>query len=210
MKPGDIILERRNWFLSNAFLPGFWPHAALYVGRIEDLQRLGIADDPRLEAHLEDYLESASDGRDHTVIESVSEGVIFSSLTHSMHADYVAVLRPRLSEQEIGEAILRAFRHHGKPYDFEFDFFTADKLVCTELVYRAYEGMLRFDLVRMMGRDTLPALELVRKFGRERGQPGQELDFVLFLDAEPASGGANDATEDEFVASAERPSAFSH
>ena len=210
LKPGDIILERRNWFLSNAFLPGFWPHAALYVGRIEDLQRLGIADDPRLEAHLEDYLESASDGRDHTVIESVSEGVIFSSLTHSMHADYVAVLRPRLSEQEIGEAILRAFRHHGKPYDFEFDFFTADKLVCTELVYRAYEGMLRFDLVRMMGRDTLPALELVRKFGRERGQPGQELDFVLFLDAEPASGGANDATEDEFVASAERPAAFSH
>ena len=145
-----------------------------------------------------------------TVIESVSEGVIFSSLTHSMHADYVAVLRPRLSEQEIGEAILRAFRHHGKPYDFEFDFFTADKLVCTELVYRAYEGMLRFNLVRMMGRDTFPALELVRKYGRERGQPDQELDFVLFLDAEPASGGANDATEDEFVASADRPSAFSH
>ncbi|TDI41318.1 MAG: hypothetical protein E2P02_15160 [Acidobacteria bacterium] len=210
LKPGDIILERRNWFLSNAFLPGFWPHAALYVGRIEDLRRLGIADDPRLETHLEEYLESASDGRDHTVIESVSEGVIFSSLTHSMHADYVAVLRPRLSEQEIGEAILRAFRHHGKPYDFEFDFFTADKLVCTELVYRAYEGMLRFDLVRMMGRDTYPALELVRKFGRERGQPDQELDFVLFLDAEPASGRANDATEDEFVASADRPSAFSH
>ena len=122
----------------------------------------------------------------------------------------LAVLRPRLSEQEIGEAILRAFRHHGKPYDFEFDFFTADKLVCTELVYRAYEGMLRFDLVRVMGRDTLPALELVRKYGRERGQPDQELDFVLFLGAEPASGGVNDATEDAFVASADRPSAFSH
>ena len=127
-----------------------------------------------------------------------------------MHVDYVAVLRPRLSEQDIGEAILRAFRHHGKPYDFEFDFFTADKLVCTELVYRAYEGMLRFDLVRVMGRDTLPALELVRKYGRERGQPGQELDFVLFLDAEPASGSASEATEDAFVASADRPSAFSH
>ena len=208
LQPGDILLERRNWYLSNAFLPGFWPHAALYVGRLDDLLELNIADDPTVQPLLEEYLEIAADGRDHTVIESVSEGVIFNSLTESMHADYVAVLRPRLSHEEIGEAIVRAFRHHGKPYDFEFDFFTSDKLVCTELVYRAYEGMLQFDLVRVMGRDTLPALELVRKYNRERGQPGQELDFVLFLDAEPSTGGARNASEDEFMASADRPSTF--
>ena len=208
LQPGDILLERRNWYLSNAFLPGFWPHAALYVGRLDDLLELDIADDPTVQPFLEEYLETAADGRDHTVIESVSEGVIFNSLTESMHADYVAVLRPRLSHEEIGEAIVRAFRHHGKPYDFEFDFFTSDKLVCTELVYRAYEGMLQFDLVRVMGRDTLPALELVRKYNRERGQPGQELDFVLFLDAEPSTGGARSASEDEFMASADRPSTF--
>jgi hypothetical protein len=208
LKPGDILLERRNWYLSNAFLPGFWPHAALYVGRIEDLHELKIAHEPALQASLDHYLESASDGRDHTVIESVSEGVIFNSLTESMHADYVAVLRPRLSETEIGQAIVRAFRHHGKPYDFEFDFFTSDKLVCTELVYRAYEGMLHFDLVKVMGRDTLPALELVRKYARERGRPSRELDFVVFVDADPVSGGARNASEDEFCASADRPSAF--
>jgi hypothetical protein len=208
LKPGDILLERRNWFLSNAFLPGFWPHAALYIGTIDDLRRLGIADHPEVQKRLEEYLAPAPDGEPHTVIESVSEGVIFNSLTESLHADYVAALRPRLPEDKIGQAIVRAFRHHGKPYDFEFDFFTSDKVVCTELVYRAYEGMLHFDLKRVMGRDTLPAVEIVRKFANERESTERDLDFVLFLDADPATGGARHATEDDFCASADRPKAF--
>jgi len=208
LRPGDILLERRNWFLSNAFLPGFWPHAALYIGTIDDLRRLGVTDQPEVQKRLEDYLSPAPDGEPHTVIESVSEGVIFSSLTESTHADYVAALRPRLPEDKISQAIVRAFRHHGKPYDFEFDFFTSDKVVCTELVYRAYEGMLHFELKRVMGRDTLPAVEIVRKFASERESAARDLDFVLFLDADPATGGAHYGTADDFCASADRPKAF--
>lgn len=187
LRPGDIILERRNWFLSNAFLPGFWPHGALYVGTVDDIRRLGLAEHPDVKSRLAAFSTPDEHGELPSVIESVSEGVIFNTLSHSIHADHVAVFRPRkLSQEQIGQAILRAFGHVGKPYDFEFDFFSSDKLVCTELVYRAYEGFLHFDLVRVMGRDTLPALEIARKFSKELSTPSAaELDFVLMLDALP-------------------------
>lgn len=216
LQPGDILLERRNWYLSNAFLPGFWPHAALYVGDIDDLAALGIvtkqngawtSDESVVRARLPQYLQTRH-GKPQTVIESVSEGVIFNSLEESMHADYVAVLRPRLSAEEKARAIVRAFSHQGKPYDFEFDFDTADKLVCTELVYRSYEGMLDFDLKRIMGRSTLPALEIARKFARELDTPQQKLDFVAFLDAVLEENRCRPASADAFCASCERKRAF--
>jgi len=208
LEPGDIILERRNWFLSNAFLPGFWPHAALYTGTAEDLERLGISDEPIVRDRLAAFTAPAHDGGRRCVIESISEGVSFSSLGEAARADYIAVLRPRVSKEERARAIVKAFSHQGKPYDFEFDFFSADKLVCTELVYRSYEGVLKFELVKIMGRMTLPAVEIARKFAKEAPSPERQLDFVLFLDTLP--GGETAAFRDaaEFRASAERPRAF--
>ncbi|MGB7158229.1 MAG: YiiX/YebB-like N1pC/P60 family cysteine hydrolase [Tepidisphaeraceae bacterium] len=218
LQPGDILLERRNWYASNAFLPGFWPHAAIYIGTPDDLQRLNLiaaggsrgfsSSNPIIQQHLADYLKPTHDGEPNTVLESVSEGVIFNSLTESMGADYVAVLRPRLTDAQKAQAIAKAFGHRGKPYDFEFDFFSADKLVCTELVYRSYEGLLRFDLVKIMGRDTLPAMEICKKFAGERDRPDRQLDFVMFLDAVPQEGSARVATVDDFCASANRPRGF--
>ncbi len=208
IQPGDIIIERRNWFLSNAFLPGFWPHAALYVGTPEELRALGLAEHPEIRAKWDLYARKAHDGRQLAVIEAVSEGVIFNSLHHSIHADYVAVLRPRLAKEQIKQAIVNAFRHHGKAYDFEFDFATSDKLVCTELVYRSYSKLLRFDLINIMGRRTLPALEIVKKFAAERGSSGRQLDFVLFLDTPQGGKQARFASEEEFCSSASRPRAF--
>ena len=218
LRPGDILLERRNWFLSNAFLPGFWPHAAIYVGTIEDMEKLGLvrrdekgrwtSDHLEIRLHLEEYLKPAPDGQPHTVLESVSEGVIANSLTESMHADYVAVLRPRLGDDLKAQAIARAFAHVGKPYDFEFDFFSADKLVCTELVYRAYDGLLKFELEKIMGRETLPALKIASTFAEQRNRPDRQLDFILFLDGVPATHSARLADEETFVSSIAGPRGY--
>ena len=41
LQPGDLIVARRNWYLSNLGLPGFWPHAELWVGAQADLTALG-------------------------------------------------------------------------------------------------------------------------------------------------------------------------
>src|SRR5205085_12343037 len=148
LKPGDVMLERRNWFLSNAFLPGYWPHSALYVGTAEDLRRLGLDRDPRILAHWKDFIERDDKGHERVIIEAVSEGVVFTALEHSVgEADAAAFLRPNISEDRIKEGIARAFSHAGKPYDFEFDFFSTDKLVCSELVFRAYDGDIHFPLI---------------------------------------------------------------
>ncbi len=77
LEPGDILIERRNWFLSNAFLPGFWPHAAFYLGEADELEAMGLHEDRRVSDHWDDFLKLDAAGHPHVVIEAISEGVVF-------------------------------------------------------------------------------------------------------------------------------------
>ncbi|MCK9462303.1 MAG: hypothetical protein M0R80_21980 [Proteobacteria bacterium] len=227
LEPGDILLARKNWYLSNVGLPGFWPHAILYLGDPQKLAAFGGA--PEVVDYVErisgkrqpltSYLAAAhprdwaaysrGSGRDpFRVIEAVSEGVVFNTMDH-VAGDYLVALRPRLGAAEKARAIVEAFGHLGKPYDFEFDFATDHALVCTELVWRSYRpdaGMrgLRVALVEMMGRETLPANEIARLYAKERGRPDAQLEFVLFLDAREAEGRAVVSDEAAFAATPDR------
>ena len=77
--------------------------------------------------------------------------------------DKFVVLRPNLDVASIDKAIGRVLWHQGKMYNFDFDFFSSDRIVCTELVYRAYDGLgnLNFPLSERAGRKALSAEDLI-------------------------------------------------
>jgi len=154
LRPGDVIVARHDRAVTNLFLPGFWPHAALYVGTEADRERMDVSiDSERAERWCDDR----------RVLEALKDGVLFRPLEETLAVDAVAVIRPRLDDAGIAQALARAVRHEGKLYNFDFDFFRSDRLVCTEVVYRAYDGVgpLRIPLRERTGRPTLSAEDLL-------------------------------------------------
>lgn len=231
LQPGDIAVTRQNWFLSNIALPGFWPHAMLYVGTAKDLSAAFDADDevkkwaaaqPEKAESFTKLLEKrypekwkAYNGKDFQghgpirVIESISEGVSFTAFEHAFGVDYLGVMRPRLSKLEKARAVEHAFKYQGRPYDFDFDFFSDATLVCTELVYKSYapaadQKGIKLDLVDVAGRRTLPANEIVKAFDQQFGTPNQQLDFVVFMDGNEKSASCKEGTVDDFRKSWQR------
>jgi hypothetical protein len=229
LEPGDILLARREWYLSNIGIPGFWPHAVLYVGTPEERRRAFA--DPEVAAWVQargqpdgDFeallarthpaaharAHASDGGASRRALEALSEGVVFTTLEHAAGADHVAALRPRLPAVEKAAAILRAFGYAGRPYDFNFDFRTDAALVCSELVYKAYEPGpgrqgLRLSLVEVLGRPVLPPSEIVRLFDTDLGTPAAQLDLVRFLDGREAAGVAVESDVEAFRRSWRRP-----
>ncbi|RYZ02683.1 MAG: hypothetical protein EOO73_30960 [Myxococcales bacterium] len=224
LAPGDVIVERRNWYLSNIGLPGFWPHAALFVGTQAQVLA-ALAGEPDVQdaygdlgAHFAARYPEAwrslaqrdHAGHEQTVIEAVSEGVTTASLEHSCAADYVAALRPRLPPVVRARAIERALAYWGRPYDFNFDFATDDRVVCSELVMKAYEPSpgvpgLSVPYVELLGRRAVPPTELVRTFRRERESEAPQLDFVYFLEGREAEKRAVVASAEALATTCDRP-----
>ncbi|MFQ5732227.1 MAG: 1-acyl-sn-glycerol-3-phosphate acyltransferase [Planctomycetaceae bacterium] len=195
LKPGDILIERRNWYVSNAFLPGYWPHAAIYVGTAADLKRMGLDQNKYVKKHWPEFSRPDHEGHPLVIIEAVSEGVLFSSLEHSIGGgDSAAVFRPLLGQKQIAKAITLAFSHAKKPYDFGFDFLTEDKLVCTEVVFRSYGANqdpkedIRFPTKVILGTTTMPAIELVNKYATELGGDKAQLKLIAFIDGNEETG----------------------
>jgi hypothetical protein len=212
LRPADILVERRNWHMTNIGIPGFWPHAALYVGTLEELDatfdQLGFRASERIkEQYPKVYaaLQSADeDGYPLCVLEAIRPGVIFQSLEKSAKCDYLGVVRPKLPQHEKFNALLAAFANYQKPYDLNFDFTTENELVCSELVYKAFQssGLLPFHPEVMNGRLLLPPNQMVEQMVDGLNE---SFSFVFFLDAVEREQRVVEGTKSSFVKSWARP-----
>jgi Permuted papain-like amidase enzyme, YaeF/YiiX, C92 family len=234
LAPGDILVSRKNWYLSNIGLPGFWPHGLIYIGSPDKFRawaddtavRAWVKEQSGRDEGLDDYLArrfpadwlrytagppvvEGEAPHEYVVIEAISDGVVFNSMPHAA-GDYLGAVRPKLDKVGIARSLVEAFTHLGKPYDFNFDFATDHALVCTELVWRSYrtgdEGAgVDIPLVDMAGRRTLPANDLVRFIAEQARWEQPVMDFVLFYDGIEGERRAVRSDEAAFLASWERP-----
>ncbi len=229
LEPGDIMLQRREWCLTNIGLPGFWTHAALYIGTPEERRSFfntpGVKEMMKTSGKQYDdfekflleifpdayhaHLKIQKNNHKSRVIEAKGEGIIFTPLESSAYADSLVVLRPRLSRKEKAIAVSRAFHYFGRPYDFNFDFLTDATLVCSELIYKCYipedniEG-LNLPLSDLMGRKVLSPNNMARLFDEEYDKKPQ-MDYVLFFDGDEKKDCAIRSDVKIFRKSWERP-----
>lgn len=216
--PGDIFLTRREWDLTNLGIPGYWTHAALHIGTLEQMD-LYFADLPEMNSQYPSKIiqerfpevyaqlsQSDSLGTSPSIMEALGPGVVLQTLAASATADSLAVLRPQVSKADRWKALLSALPHFGKPYNYQFDFRIDTALVCSQLIHKAYEAIESIELEPRMngGRLLLSPNEIAIKFDQEFDQPNAELELVTFLDGTDV-GSVTIRDAEQFCSSWSRP-----
>ncbi|MEJ1298006.1 MAG: YiiX/YebB-like N1pC/P60 family cysteine hydrolase [Candidatus Sedimenticola sp. (ex Thyasira tokunagai)] len=174
LRVGDILLEKTPFRSTDKYIPGHYGHVAIWTGSKTELQAYGIWEQlPAL--HREavkfhnypespTFQESVEAGA--RIIEALRSGVEFHTLEHFLDIDDLGVIRPQTCDggsesndpnssgchtsAEIRRALINSFQQLGKRYDFAFDAFTKDKIVCSELAYQAYDHV-EFEISPSLG-----------------------------------------------------------
>jgi hypothetical protein len=148
LKAGDILLEKTPFRLTDKLIPGYWGHAAVWVGTEAELKELGIWDNPVVKK----YHEEIRAGR--LVVEALRSGVEMNTLEHFFNIDsFGAMRKPELNREGRARTIIQALRQVGKPYDFNFDVESKERVYCSKLVYLSYSGV-EWPTKRSLGRTT--------------------------------------------------------
>lgn len=169
LRAGDILLEKTPFRLTDKLIPGYWGHAAVWVGGEAELKELGIWDNPVVAR----YHSEIREGR--LVVEALRSGVEMNTLEHFLNVDSLGILRKAAaSPQERGRIIIQALRQVGKPYDFNFDVESKERVYCSKLVYLSYSG-IDWPTKKSLGRATFsPDDVAIRAF------KGGDLQLVTF------------------------------
>ena len=79
---------------------------------------------------------------DNTIIHSIKDGVVKTTVYDFSKCDGLAIIRPKATDENIAEAIRYANEQVGKAYDYFFDFDNEETYSCTELIYWAYKDVI--------------------------------------------------------------------
>lgn len=161
LQAGDILLEKTPFRLTDKMIPGYWGHAAVWIGTEVELKELGIWENPLVKR----YRDEIREGR--LVIEALRSGVEMNTLQHFLNIDSIGVLRrPDLSRENRANTIIQALRQVGKPYDFNFDVESKGRVYCSKLVYLSYSG-IDWPTKKSLGRTTFTPDDVAIKAAKD-------------------------------------------
>ena len=144
IQPGDFLLEKTPFRLTDKLIPGHWGHAAVYLGTDKELEDLGVwdriaqlrdaGDGYFTQAKIDELRQQIKDGK--VIDEALRDDVQLNTIEHFLNIDDLAIMHDtnEATEDKI-ERIILTMRQLGKEYDFKFDVETSIKIVCSELIY---------------------------------------------------------------------------
>ncbi|MDD2274089.1 MAG: YiiX/YebB-like N1pC/P60 family cysteine hydrolase [Desulfuromonadaceae bacterium] len=163
LRAGDILLEKTPFRLTDKLIPGYWGHAAVWIGTEAELKELGIWDNPLVAR----YHDEIREGR--LVVEALRSGVEMNTIQHFLNIDSIGILRRQDQSREArATTVIQALRQVGKPYDFNFDVESKERVYCSKLVYLSYSG-IDWPTKRSLGRTTFTPDDVAVKAGRNGG-----------------------------------------
>lgn len=196
IRPGDILLKRDNYFLSNVGIEGFWTHSGIFIGSLEELDRMfasiSIVGNKMPSEYIKTYhpiLYKKLLGKKDLIIEAIGKGVTINSIEHIALVDFLSVLRPNLSAEDIFKSMLISFEYLGYPYDFMFEFEGDQEVVCSELIYNSFrprsdKSGLTFLFSTVMGRAFMSPNDMAHQYALERNSANPTFSFVLYCDGD--------------------------
>lgn len=230
MRPGDLLLMRRDGDPGDAGLPGYWTHGAVFVGSPEEtehgLRAPAVVEQMRRQVPEADSFADAAArawplanahwradrsrrGDPMRVIAADAAGVRLLSFEEATAVDHLAVLRPRREAAVCAVALLRAFGMLGAPYDERHDLATPTSLSSGELLYGAYRSDTRLhglSFAAMPGAcgAVFPVQSAGLAWDVEAGQAAASLELIAFLEDPPEAGAPPVDEAAEFRASLRR------
>jgi hypothetical protein len=151
LKPMDIIFDKSPFVLTDQFIPGYFGHVALYLGTEAQLRAVDLWNHPSIVP----YQNQIQHGN--VILEAVRPGVHLNSVQGFMNIDTFMLIRKEdgLSSPDLLiDQVTRGMDQMGKPYDFNFDVQTLDKIVCSELIYIVF-GNVHWPTKYRFGRVTI-------------------------------------------------------